>query len=177
MLINESISDSIVVYLILKKLMKPFKEWEAYKHGIIDKDGKKLKKPLTSAEKKSWTMLDRFVARLKWVMQKFVGKSKMAAALTTAYLLKDSYSLMLGNQSKGILAEEQKPLVNWTHTKNYDFYSIVKDLPITEETRFYMIEGETDKFEMALYKYFKGVEQYLTDEHLMTIERLVKDDE
>lgn len=89
-LINESLADTIIVYIIIKRLATPFEEWDAYKRGIIDKDGKKLREPVTFEERRAWTALDRFIWNMKKVLTRFVGPSKMAAILTGAYLLKDS---------------------------------------------------------------------------------------
>jgi hypothetical protein len=53
---------------ILKMLATDFKDMDAYKQGIIDKDGKVLKKTYqlkTQAEKKAYTYLDRLVVILK----------------------------------------------------------------------------------------------------------------
>ena len=53
---------------ILKMLATDFKDMDAYKQGIIDKDGKVLKKShqlKTQAEKKAYTYLDRLVVILK----------------------------------------------------------------------------------------------------------------
>ena len=53
---------------ILKMLATDFKDMDAYKQGIIDKDGKVLKKSYqlkTQAEKKAYTYLDRLVVILK----------------------------------------------------------------------------------------------------------------
>ena len=53
---------------ILKMLATDFKDMDAYKQGIIDKDGKVLKKThqlKTQAEKKAYTYLDRLVVILK----------------------------------------------------------------------------------------------------------------
>ena len=57
---------------ILKMLSTDFKDMDAYKQGIIDKDGKVLKKTYqlkTQAEKKSYTYLDRLVVILKKQMK------------------------------------------------------------------------------------------------------------
>ena len=88
-LLNESLADTVIVYLIIKKLSTPFEKWPAYEEGIIDKDGKKIKEPITFKQRKAWTFFDRFIANLKRIMSKFVGKSRFAAIATAAILLKD----------------------------------------------------------------------------------------
>lgn len=53
---------------ILKMLATDFKDMDAYKQGIIDKNGKVLKKTYqlkTQAEKKAYTYLDRLIVILK----------------------------------------------------------------------------------------------------------------
>lgn len=152
----------------------PFKEWPAFEAGIIDANGEKLKKPETSEERKHWTLLDRFVYKLKLIMQRFVGKSRMAAMLTTAYLIKESYSSILKDLGPEVLQEAEKLLKEWNHTKNFEFYSSIKGIPIPDEKRFFMVESNPEKFEIALYKYFKGVESFLEGDRAKAIERLLK---
>ena len=58
---------------ILKMLSTDFKDMDAYKQGIIDKNGNVLKKSYqlkTQAEKKAYTYLDRLVVILKKQIQK-----------------------------------------------------------------------------------------------------------
>ena len=65
--------DLFVTYRFIKLLVTPFEKQEAFKYGIIDKDGKVLRKfrtLKTTAEKKSYTMLHRFVFNLKRILQK-----------------------------------------------------------------------------------------------------------
>ena len=40
-LFNESIGDTVIVYAVLRRLVKPWIEWPAYTAGIIDENGKK----------------------------------------------------------------------------------------------------------------------------------------
>ena len=65
--------DLVITYRVIKLLVTPFEKQEAFKYGIIDKDGKVLRKfrtLKTTAEKKSYTMLHRFVFNLKRILQK-----------------------------------------------------------------------------------------------------------
>ena len=57
----------------MKLLVTPFDKQEAFKYGIIDKKGKVLRKWSTinkSQEKKSYTILHRFIFNLKRILQK-----------------------------------------------------------------------------------------------------------
>ena len=65
--------DLVITYRVIKLLVTPFNKQEAFKLGIIDKDGKVLRKfrtLKTTAEKESYTMLHRFVFNLKRILQK-----------------------------------------------------------------------------------------------------------
>ena len=65
--------DLVITYRVIKLLITPFKKQEAFKYGIIDKDGKVLRKYRTlktTAEKKSYTILHRFVFNLKIILAK-----------------------------------------------------------------------------------------------------------
>ena len=63
--------DLVITYRVVKLLVTPFEKQEAFKYGIIDKDGKVLKKYRTlktTKEKQSYTILHRFVFNLKRIL-------------------------------------------------------------------------------------------------------------
>ncbi len=63
--------DLLITYRVIKLLVTPFEKQEAFKYGIIDKDGKVLRKfrtLKTTAEKKAYTILHRFVFNLKRIL-------------------------------------------------------------------------------------------------------------
>ena len=65
--------DLVITYRVVKLLVTPFNKQEAFKQGIIDKDDNVLRKYRTlktTAEKKSYTILHRFVFNLKRILQK-----------------------------------------------------------------------------------------------------------
>ena len=65
--------DLLITYRIMKLLVTPFDKQEAFKYGIIDKQGKVLRPWRTiskTAEKQSYTMLHRFIFNLKRILQK-----------------------------------------------------------------------------------------------------------
>jgi len=65
--------DLLITYRIMKLLVTPFDKQEAFKYGIIDKQGKVLRPWRTifkTAEKQSYTILHRFVFNLKRILQK-----------------------------------------------------------------------------------------------------------
>ena len=85
--------DLVITYRVIKLLVTPFEKQEAFKYGIIDKDGKVLRKYRTlktTAEKKSYTILHRFVFNLKRVLQKAgLGGRLGTFAVALATLLRE----------------------------------------------------------------------------------------
>ena len=86
--------DLLITYRIIKLLVTPFEKQEAYKYGIIDKDGKVLRKTKdlkTAKEKDAYTVLHRFVFNLKRLINIIPGgKSKLGTyAAALGLLLKE----------------------------------------------------------------------------------------
>ena len=85
--------DLVITYRVVKLLVTPFNKQEAFKYGIIDKDGKVLRKYRTlktTAEKKSYTILHRFVFNLKRILQKAgLGGRLGTFAVALATLLRE----------------------------------------------------------------------------------------
>jgi len=86
--------DTLITYRIVKLLVTPFEKQEAFKQGIIDKDGKILKKNkelTTDKEKRAYTFLHRFVFNLKRILKKVGLGSKLGGfAVALALLLKEN---------------------------------------------------------------------------------------
>ena len=86
--------DTLITYRIVKLLTTPFERQEAFKYGIIDKDGKVLKKFNTvtgTLEKRSYTVLHRFVFNLKRLLAKAGIKGKLGSfAVAAALLLREN---------------------------------------------------------------------------------------
>ena len=88
-----SIGNIYFVYQFLKKLVTPFEKTEAFKLGIIDKDGKILKKRRdleTKEEKSAYNLSDTLVWNLKKILGKIpFGKSKLASYAAALWLIKE----------------------------------------------------------------------------------------
>jgi len=86
--------DLVITYRIIKLLVTPFERQEAYKQGIIDKDGNVLKKYRTlktTKEKQSYTILHRFVFNLKRILKKVgLGSRFGSFAVALALLLREN---------------------------------------------------------------------------------------
>jgi len=75
--LSEATFDLFLIYQFIKRLVTPFNETDAFKAGIIDADGKLLKKPDTPKEKDAYGLYDRLVINLKRLLAKVPGgKSK-----------------------------------------------------------------------------------------------------
>jgi len=85
--------DLVITYRVVKLLATPFEKQEAFKYGIIDKDGKVLRKfrtLKTTAEKKAYTMLHRFVFNLKRILARVgLGGRLGTFAVALALLLRE----------------------------------------------------------------------------------------
>lgn len=82
--------DAIITYRILKKLVTPFVDTEAYKLGIIDQRGKVLKRESelnTVEERDAYTLLDRLVFRLKRIIEKVPTENKRLVSIAAALSL------------------------------------------------------------------------------------------
>ena len=76
--------DIWYTYQFLKRLSTPWEDTQAFKLGLIGKNGKKIRKPKNTNERNAYTLFDRMVFNTKRLMQKFGLKDKIgtfAAAL------------------------------------------------------------------------------------------------
>ena len=89
--------DLFVVYRFLRVLVTPWHKQEAFKLGIIDKDGKTLKKSRdlgTEVEKSAFTLLHRLVFNLKRIMMKIPGvRTQLGTYATALFLLREHYNI------------------------------------------------------------------------------------
>jgi len=93
-LLNEaSVFDAYIMYQFLKKLTTPFNKTQAFKLGIIDEDGKILRKRSslkTSEEKAAYTIFDTFVFNIKKLIEKVPGgKSQLASYAAALFLIRE----------------------------------------------------------------------------------------
>jgi hypothetical protein len=85
--------DLVLVYQFIKRLTTPFNETEAFKLGLIDENGKRLKKAKSNEEKKAMSYMDRLIFNLKRLLAKIPGGStKFGTFAAALFLLKESSS-------------------------------------------------------------------------------------
>jgi hypothetical protein len=93
--------DLFVTYRFLKLLTTPFEKTDAFKLGIIDKDGHRIKIPksskpaveLTTSElKNSYTILHKLIFNIKKLFAKVPGlRTKVGTYAAALFLLKDTF--------------------------------------------------------------------------------------
>jgi len=93
--------DLFVTYRFLRLLTTPFEKTDAFKFGIIDKDGNRIKKPksslpavsLTTSElKNSYTILHKLIFNIKKLFGKVPGlRTKTGTYAAALFLLKDTF--------------------------------------------------------------------------------------
>jgi len=91
-----SVTDAFLVYSFIKRLVLPFKQWPAYKHGIIDEFGTVLKKraSLNTTERGAWGRYDIMIANLKKLIAKVPGgHSMIGSTAAAAFLFKECMDL------------------------------------------------------------------------------------
>lgn len=82
--------DSIIAYRILKMLVTPFKETDAYKRGIIDDKGKELRKMRelhTVEDRDAYSILHRLVYRIKRIIERVPIENKKLVSYAAALAL------------------------------------------------------------------------------------------
>jgi len=93
--------DLFVTYRFLKLLTTPFEKTDAFKLGVIDKDGHRIKLPkstkpaveLTTSElKNSYTILHKLIFNIKKLFSKVPGlRTKVGTYAAALFLLKDTF--------------------------------------------------------------------------------------
>ena len=92
--------DLFVTYRFIKLLVTPFEDTPAFKLGIIDKDGNRVRLPKstrvtplnTIEEKGAYTILHKLVFNIKKIFQKVPGlRTKLGTYAAALFLLKDTF--------------------------------------------------------------------------------------
>jgi|TARA_R100001079_G_C4404406_1_gene132802 hypothetical protein len=136
--------DVLITYRIIKMLITPFEKQDAYKYGIIDKNGKVLRKTKelkTAKERDSYTILHRFVFNLKRLINVIPGgKSKIGTyAAALGLLLKESKDLNM--------VEIEKELYTYLRDNDLIHFGEMKESSednILPQGRFIMTDTLTD---------------------------------
>ena len=131
--LKESAVDLFITYKFIRLLTTKWNKTDAFKEGVIDKNGKLLVKgkDQTSAQKKAYTTFDRLVFNLKRILEKVpFGKSQIASYAAALFLLKENTDMAeedilkvledLGHDTSIDLNEEFKELHEGQYILNHD---------------------------------------------------------
>ena len=81
--------DTLITYRILRKLVTPFEDTDAYKLGVIDAHGVQIVKDrdLNTAQRDAYTILDRMIFRLKKIIHKVPADNRRITSFANALSL------------------------------------------------------------------------------------------
>jgi len=88
--------DLVYTFRFLKLLVTKFEDTDAFKYGIIDAEGKRIKSKsvVDSKEKASYTSFHKLVFNIKRLLAKAPGgSSRLASYAAALFLLKEEYGL------------------------------------------------------------------------------------
>ena len=118
--------DLFVTYRFLKLLTTPFEKTDAFKLGIIDEKGNRIKKPkstqpavelATVEQKNSYTILHKLVFNIKKIFQKVPGlRTKVGTYAAALFLLKDTFKESVDDQHMF-----EKEFMKYLKENNIDF--------------------------------------------------------
>lgn len=133
-------ADLTYTFRFIRMLVMRWENWDAYKMGIIDKEGKRIKekKIETSEEKASYTPFIRLCANIKRLVSKVPGGgSKLGSFAAALFLIKEKYNLN-DTHLKKILEE--------VGVESLDFLS--------ESSQWFVLEDK--QLSPGLYRVFEG---------------------
>mgnify|MGYP001304714711 CR=1 FL=1 len=89
-------TDLVYTFRFIRMMVMDWKSWDAYKEGVIDENGKRIKsvKLDTDAKKNSYTPFIRLAANIKRLVSKIPGGgSKLGSFASALFLIKEQYGL------------------------------------------------------------------------------------
>lgn len=89
-------ADLAYTFRFIRMLVMDWKDWDAYKEGLIDENGKRIKseKMDTDAKKSAYTAFIRLAANTKRLLSKIPGGgSKLGSFAAGLFLIKEKYGL------------------------------------------------------------------------------------
>ena len=136
-----NVADSVIVLRLLKLLSTPIVQSDAYKYGIIDKNGKKIKDPENKQEKDSYSIVNRLVFKLQYALMKSPDRNSkrlLSLAAAIAILREHEEKTLESYTSEDILA-----LVDMYETDE----NVIKDSQLLEHN---LVSFRTFREEMGV---------------------------
>ena len=122
--------DLFVTYRFIKLLVTPFEKQDAFKLGIIDKEGNRILPPPTAggtrqtkpksldtlAEKAAYTILHKLIFNIKKLFQKVPGlRTKLGTYAAALFLLKDTFKESVDDPDMF-----EKEFMKYLHEEGYE---------------------------------------------------------
>ena len=107
--IVKSAADLAYAFRFVRMLVMKWESWDAYKEGVIDKDGKRIKNVRLDTPEKiaSYTPFIRLCANIKRLLSKIPGGgTKLGSFAAALYLLKEKHGIA-EKKLESILIEHQ----------------------------------------------------------------------
>ena len=125
--------DIFMVYQFLKRLATPFDKWDAFKSGVIDKEGNIITKKnnRTTEQKKSLKVFDVMILRLKRLLGKIPGgKTRIASYAAALWLVKEDWEHRSEEEllSEGVTELDVDFLEYMREARNKKFTNFINDL-------------------------------------------------
>jgi len=110
-----STADALYTYKFLRLMTTKWEDLNAYKLGIIDDNGKLLKKTskMNSEEKSEYTLFHRLVFNLKRALEKLPINKRFSSYAAALYLLKENYGVLDSAFSSYITLNEEFESKMW----------------------------------------------------------------
>ena len=89
-------ADTVYAFRFIRMMVMDWKSWDAYKEGIIDENGKRLKevKLDTDSKRSAYTPFVRLVANIKRLVAKIPGGgSKLGSFASALFLIKEKANI------------------------------------------------------------------------------------
>ena len=143
--------DLFVTYRFLKLLVTPWNKQEAFKLGIIDKNGKAIKKARdlgTEEERSAFTLLHRLVFNCKRIMSKIpLVRSQIGTYAAALFLLKEHYKIE--NFPEGQIAKYllENNLIDLNDKISEEVIGFGNMLPMGEYKLKYQVTADDDEID------------------------------
>ena len=130
---STGVVDVFMVYQFLKRLATPFNKWDAFKTGVIDRQGNIItkKRQRTAEQNKSFKIFDVMILRLKRLLGEIPGgKTRIASYAAALWLIKEDWEQ---RSEEELLSEGMTDLdVDFLHymreARNRKFTNFINDL-------------------------------------------------
>lgn len=155
--------DIFMIYQFLKRLATPFERWEAYKTGVIDRDGKIItpKNKRDFKQKQSLKVFDVMILKLKRLIGKVpMGKSKIASYAAALWLIREYDETKSEDQILNENVDYMKYIHDIRNERFEKFRQFIEDAPTNATGAAVVGTGDTGVSWMTKKKQRKLVRRY-----------------